>query len=504
MKEALENGVKVLNIQKHQLNDTTNKIDEMKNLLSDIENEQNNNDEILDMLLNDMENLLNNEDLIVTEERIEEEINLLNKDLNNIDVKSTRQISEIDFIKIDENVSWNEYLQLVDNFATKHNINLNDDPFKELMPLSQQKEIYKRIQEEFTFKNAKCDKYDYLIAGTCGVIGGLIDILFVGAPRDSKLDNIIDEQANKITEKFAEFLGWDKNGALKKGSNTTASAIGFLERKFKIKYDQTTTQATKGMVKNLTFKNHHLKSLGHSPDLIGLFFSILNQFTNTSTFISNGKIITIDTENFELQGRNFIAKIFCGFANWFGHIMSDWTGSSGTVGQGNRGTGIPIPFYNLFQLMNFGHFGKKDRRTFAMIASEVFEKGYDFRHGIAIAIPVLITELLIRFMYTMKNKFYHKKEWNECIPNASISELRRMLLVGHGVLCLMDGADAYIKSGGELVTFLSRTNLIGWVRFGNLALKELVAWYNEGHLDIEKVDKYIESEYYRLEKGLFF
>jgi len=502
MKEVLENSAKILNIQKYQLDTTTNKLDEMKNLLSEIESEQNNNDEILDGLLNNMENLLDNESIVTTEE-IEQEMLLMNNELDNIEINRSRKISEIDFIQIDDNTSWDEYNTLVDNYIKKHNIKLSDDPFRDLMPLSQQKEIYKRIQNEFTYKNAKCDKYDYLIAGTCGVIGGLIDILFVGAPGDSKLDNIVDEQANKITEKFAEFLGWDKNKALEKGSNTTASAIGFLENKFKINYDQATTQATKGIVKNLTLKNHHLKSLGHSPDLIGLFFSILNQFTNTSTFVSNGKIITIDTETFELQGNNFIAKIFCGFANWFGHIMSDWTGSSGTVGQGNRGTGVPIPFYNLFQSMNFGHFGKKDRQTFAMITSEVFEKGYDFRHGISMVIPVLITELLIRFMFTMKRRFYHKKDWSECMPNASIPELRRMLLVGHGVLCLMDGADAYLKSGGELVNFLSRTNLLGWVRFGNLALKELVAWYNEGHLDLEKIDSYLENEYNKLSKGFY-
>jgi hypothetical protein len=368
------------------------------------------------------------------------------------------------------------------------------------MTKSQQVELQKRIKEEFTLKNANCDKYDYMIAGTCGVIGGLIDILFVGAPGDSKFGNIVDEQANKITEKFAEFVGWDKNKAIEKGRNTTASAIGFLENKFRVNYDQATTHATDGAVKDLTMSNHHLKSLGHSPDLIGLFFSILNQFTSTSTFVSNGKIITIDTETFELQGNDFISKIFCGFANWFGHIMSDWTGSSGTVGQGGRGTGVPIPFYNLLQMMNFGHFGRKERQTFAMITSEVFEKGYDFRHGMAMAVPVLITELLIRFMYTMKAHFYHKKDWKDSVPNANIPELRRMLLVGHGTLCLIDGVDAYIRSGGEMVTFLSRTNLLAWVRFGQLSLKELNAWYNSGHIDADAVDEYLDKEYKKMLK----
>ncbi|EAK5162742.1 TPA: hypothetical protein SB543_000062 [Campylobacter jejuni] len=66
-----------------------------------------------------------------------------------------------------------------------------------------------------------------------------------------------------------------------------------MENKFKINYDQTTTNGrngTNGKVDNLSMKNHHLKSIGHSPDIFGLFVSIVNQFTNTSTFVSNGKI----------------------------------------------------------------------------------------------------------------------------------------------------------------------------------------------------------------------
>lgn len=30
----------------------------------------------------------------------------------------------------------------------------------------------------------KCDKYDYIAAVACGVIGGMIDIFLVGAPKD--------------------------------------------------------------------------------------------------------------------------------------------------------------------------------------------------------------------------------------------------------------------------------------------------------------------------------
>ena len=90
----------------------------------------------------------------------------------------------------------------------------------------------------------------------------------------------------------------------------------------------------------MTTINHHIKSLGHSPDPIGLFFSILDQFTNTASFISDGKLIRIDTSSssLRLQGDNFIAKLFSGFVNWIGHIFSDMAGSSGSRGNGGRGT----------------------------------------------------------------------------------------------------------------------------------------------------------------------
>ena len=498
-KDYLNDEANILIVQKHQLNNSEDKISEIDSILLSIQNEQKNNDSSLDNMIDEMEKLLQDNEIKIVDNKISEiDAILLNIQLENeikaID-KNIFTIKELDTVDFDENMSWDDYLKSIQEYSFRNNIDLKEDPFKHIMTKSQEVELQKRIKDEFSLKNAQCDKYDYMIAGTCGVITGLIDILFVGKPGESKLGDFTDEQAKKITEKFAELLGWDKDKVIEKGSNTTASAIGFLEKKFKINYDQATTHATDGVVENLSLKNHHLKGLGHSPDIIGLFFSILNQFTNTSSFISNGQIITIETEEFELQGHNFIAKVFCGIANWFGHIMSDWTGSSGTVGQGGRGTGVPIPFYNLLQMINIGEFGQH-KQTFATITTKVFEQGYDARHGITMAIPVVINELLIRFMYTMKAHFYHQKDWKDSMPSENIPELRRMLLVGHGTLCLIDGADAYIRSGAgsDMVAFLSSTNLIAWVRFGHLGLKELNAWYNSGHIDSDAVDKYIDDD----------
>ena len=491
-------------VHQHQISSTQNKIAEVDSVLNKIHQEKEIDENKLDNALIDMQNLPNDIDINIDDTKVlEVDIALANIRLENEikqqndNIKQMDIIGNLDVIEYNETMSWEEYLDSIHTYGIKYNLNLSKDPFKSLMSSTQQIELIKRLKDDFGYKNAKCDKYDYMIAGTCGVIGGLIDILFVGIPGASKLGNLTDDMANKTTEKFAEFCGWDRANAESKGSNTTKSAIGFLESKFKVKYDQATSNGkngTGGMVSNLTLKNHHLKNLAHAPDIIGLFFSILNQFTSTSSFVDKGTIITIDTETFELQGNDFISRLFCGFVNWFGHLMSDWTGSSGADG---RGSGIPIPFYELFQFCNFGEFGQH-KQDFAKIATQVFEKGYDLRHGMAMAIPVIVTELFIRMSFVVKARFYHKKEWRECIPSANIPELCRMLCVGHGVLCIMDGADAAIRSGGEMVQFLLRTNLIAWCRFGTLALKEIQAWWREGEIDIESFDEYTNNELKRM------
>ena len=241
----------------------------------------------------------------------------------------------------------------------------------------------------------KCDKYDYLIAAGCGVIGGVIDIFLVGSPKDSVIGRWTDDQVDSTVKSFAKFVGWSPS---KEKENSIASAIGYLEKKFRINYDQRHTVDVDGVF-NMTTKNHHMMSLGHSPDIVGLFFSILNQFTNTSTFIADGKVISIGTKCSELQGSNFISKLYCGIVNWFGHIMSDIAGSSGSRGQGGRGTGVVIPFFELIQLCKFGKFNVgKDRQDLATIAIRTFQEGYDFRHGLAMSIPVIFTDLAIKFL----------------------------------------------------------------------------------------------------------
>ena len=176
----------------------------------------------------------------------------------------------------------------------------------------------------------ECDKYDYILSASSGALCGIIDVFLVGKPGESPLGEITDKWFANRTIDFAQLCEYTGE------KDSLSSAISFLEKKFKIPYDQSVGGGIfRGLI-NLTPNNHHFKSLGHNPTLLGLFFSILNQFTNTSDFVSDGELISLNNSDgkFELHGDNIPSKIFCGITNWIGHLISDVSGSSSSKGRG--------------------------------------------------------------------------------------------------------------------------------------------------------------------------
>lgn len=340
------------------------------------------------------------------------------------------------------------------------------------------------------------DKYDYLMGAFIGLFSGILDVIYVGKPGDSMLGNWTDKKTNDLVMNFAKWKGYTP----KDGTPNLQNAIQFLERQYPVNYDHAKSKDTGYLVGHMTPKNHHLKSLGHSPDLIGLAFAILDQFQGKSSFYDNGKLIRIDSD-FNLEGSNFVSKIYAGAGNWFGHLMSDIAGSNGAVGQGNRGSGIPIPFYNMFLACNFGEFGQY-KQPLSTIMVQVFEKGYDFRHGLAMAIPVLVGDLTTRLSWSLKRRFYHKWDWKNCIPSDDYKSYRRMQLSNSVAFCLVDGVDAYVRGKGNPVEVILRMNLIAWMRLVQLIIKEIMKTYGRSYEDIsrdlDKINAEITKELERL------
>ncbi len=325
----------------------------------------------------------------------------------------------------------------------------------------------------------ECDKTDYILSACSGALCGVIDVFLVGKPGESPIGEITDKWFANRTEDFASLCGWTGD----KGN--LSSAVRHLEKKFKIPYDQNGIGDIAKELLDLTPTNHHFKSLGHNPTILGLFFSILDQFTNTSHFVSEGELITFSKfdEGFHLKGKDVPSKLFCGFVNWFGHLISDISGSSSSKG---KGMGIPSPFWSwtndiiaIKRKLNIpvGEFDKSINE----LALEIYKQGYDARFQTAQAIPVFVNELLVRLIYSIRRLVRYfstiKKDdrsfallWKSCEPFSNVT-VKRMLTVAHGTFCAIDAGDAiargFVTGGGSfnVTEFVLRLNIVGIGRF---------------------------------------
>ena len=351
--------------------------------------------------------------------------------------------------------------------------------YEDFLSEAEIKEIASRYNQALN-KGVDCDALDYALSAACGVVSGLVDVVFASTPGEGAVGNASDNLFDAAVVRFAKTVK-DENGnplwnPRPGKEDTPASAIGFLERQFKVGYDQAKSTELPGTIKSMTPKNHHAKSAAHYPDLIGLIASICNQFTDTSTFFDGKRgqiIIAPGTGNgVELKGETPTAKVFAGAMNWFGHCMSDVSGSSGSQG---RGAGLPLPFWEFFELCNFGRFPneKGQWQSFATVMTQVYEQGYDLRHGVATTFPVVINELLVRAVYTLRRHFDVGIPWTECLPVGDCPELQRMLTVGVGSMCLVDLGHAAIASWGNWVKFFGELNITAWARFGLQGAREL-------------------------------
>lgn len=530
LKNFFKNEGNALKVQKDQINKLNQVTGQIEDGLETLNAMHEKDASELDNLIGQAESLcrVNNID---TENALDKNIDLSEIDSLLEDIKVNKPtvkvpvIEKIDTVEIVDD--WNLYLSNIDVYAEKHEIDFSKDPFEDLLSVDERRKILQRIDDDYKLQGkCECDKWDYIFAATSGVIAGFIDSFFVGMPGQSKLGNWTNSQADKLVEKFAsivykadrkqinKLIGEGKiskptdfapNGmpVPKKEPDGIASSIGYLEKRFNVPYDARYAQDLKGAEGNVVFnpKDHHLKSIGHCADLVGLFFSILDQFTGKVSIISDGKIQRFEPNSttFRLQGENFYQKLLFGFINWFGHMMSDIAGSSGTRGhEGKIGAGIAAPFFEFFQLCDFGKINVgKDTKTLAQFTTSMYTNGYDARFATAQAISVALNEVLIRLFWSIKRHYYHKWPWKECIPLklSNKPELRRMLLVGHGCLCLVDVTDAAIRSGGKVMPFALHINMVAWTKFAKLGFQEIRALYNKDALNVEEMETDLKAEW---------
>lgn len=330
------------------------------------------------------------------------------------------------------------------------------------------------LNKEIDRLTNNADRIDYMVAVASGILAGLIDSFWVGKFDFKSGKAWSNKQVNGFVMKVAKSQGY--NGERLDG------AISFLENRFKIPSDC----IWKGKDLGISAKSHHLDDLAHHPTPIGLFFSILTQFTKKGYFQNSEARffpISIDENGEGLIGADIPSKIFAGTINWFFHLVSDMSGSNKTAGVG---MGIPGPIISLIkELSAIPGFNKTG---LAQKAKDAFVGGrFDFRSELAVghqlarqAVPVVLNEVIVRSFYFIRRltkevqekKDFSKIEWKSTLPWKNRTVVR-MLTIATGTFTIVDLADAAIRAGlkskGAAPIFatelLLRVNFVGVGRF---------------------------------------
>lgn len=337
---------------------------------------------------------------------------------------------------------------------------------------------------EFEFDEAvdKASRLDYGVAAGSGLLTGLLSVFFGKPLSVEEAAKIGGKEADKIVVDAARALGcdlpsdkaiFDKDGRC--STEVLAKAIKFLEEKFPIPQDKLTPEFGGGL-------QHHLRDFSHHPTILGLFFSILGQFTGMGYGTdTDGNFIKLLFPENALVGKNVPEKIAIGTFNWLFHLVSDIDGSNQKAG---KGTGIPGPILSmlkelsstsLFKNVKVNY--KESEISFSKWVSKLFNGTYfkdsegkpvrfDFRTEMGLATQlleqslfVLANEVVVRVFYTVSRLASEIKteriasfaELDRLDPKGFLPinnrALTRMCTVSSGTFLAVNSAGSAIKAG---------------------------------------------------------
>lgn len=339
----------------------------------------------------------------------------------------------------------------------------------------------------------ECDQLDYALAAGSGALCGVIDIFCVGAPGDSKLQEPALQWMRRTTVTFAKLCGW--NGE----QSGIGSAAAFLATEFLADSDSPHAQKL-GLLFGEDIdpegRSRSFRAFGRESSLLGIFFAILCEFTNTAPAGEAGKLHFVHDNDTGagLHGNTPAEKIFCGIVNWLGYQLFSRDDAVGAMQQVLPALGIPTPVWNMItqcamHARDIPLPAPKFLERFQQLASQIYERGYGIQFLAAQSVPVLLDEALTRLFYAVRRLFAYTSStdpsdfsvqgmWEACEPFSNAT-VQRMLTVAHGTFCLLDVTDAAIRGVAagagtfNVQEFVMRLNLVGAGRF-------TISLYGEG------------------------
>lgn len=290
------------------------------------------------------------------------------------------------------------------------------------------------------------DKGDWIICTTAGILGGVLDVLFVGIPHPSSQGvkgGFID---GKVREWFDKHYPESKMQIL-------AS-----RKECKTPYDAQDNRHTEKYVDGLSSYYHRLVSLGHDP-FLGFFVGVYDILKGRMTTISKTGDCT--SQKMPIYAERMAKQILEAIQKEWLHLKSDV----------NTSMGLPVPLMSLFNLLQFGHIGEEGL-TVAEIVQGMYYQGYDFQHFCAMSIPEMFVEITVRAAWWIKMK----REGHSLLKTMPIISSRNrtpkldtMLCVAHACFCSINAGKVGLTKNPCAINYSE------WMRFSQLVIKE-VSW----------------------------
>ncbi|MDD3020565.1 MAG: hypothetical protein PHX61_06235 [Alphaproteobacteria bacterium] len=330
------------------------------------------------------------------------------------------------------------------------------------------------LRDEYDLRH-KLDMLDYGITGISGSLAAIVDIFLVRMPSTRGLLGGSGTKGGSLSDFFRDHL--------KKAF--TPEEIKKLEKDNWVPYDASTSKDLLKKVDGLGPRSHRFQSLGHDP-ILGFIFGVKDIMCGSMTSIdTSGKLIIQS-----IPGAPSGMGIFEALIRQIGHLKSD-IGTS---------AGLPAPFMPLLQMIQVGSIGEKGR-TVGELTRAMYAQGYDFGHFLAMSVPVLIIEVLVRTLYFLK-RLSEGYGFTESIPfnipgQPRKPKLQTMLFIAHTIATAANAGKVAITENPLAI------NLPQWMWFSKSAIQQL-QWvvFTKENERLAHVQNHLDADWEQINNSL--
>lgn len=321
----------------------------------------------------------------------------------------------------------------------------------------------KQLNNESYDAQYQWDKLDYMFVGASGILAALTDYFLVAIPKTLTSGKYAGQLGSPIT-------AWLKKYNIKESDDWFAQWAEYLEKTCKTPYDN------QKLIDGMYPRSHRFQSLGHDP-VLGFIFGVLDIMRGTITGFSYDKLTNFHTWEIHKVPEAQTIGLIEAILKQIGHLISDVA----------TPMGLPAPFMALFQGINAGSFGEKNR-TVGEIARWMYLNGYDFRHFLVTGITPAVIEIILR-AYIMLRHYSEHKEIK--LDIASNPKYRTMLLSAHGIATLGNTGKIALMQGNPLAI-----NYAEWLACIRYLIPSMKYWLFDQHkLKLEHIEKINEENW---------